>query len=101
MLLFSLLKADFEYLANNDDRLGIQVGMKRDLSADRPQQQLIAADGNAFTALGIQPQSTTLLFGASYKKQLKKDIELDLVYDLSHSSNLRSHNAQAKFRALF
>lgn len=99
--LVGVLRADFEYLVNDDDRLGIQVGMKRDLSADRPQQQLITADGHAFTGFGVQPKSTTLLFGASYKKQLKKDIELDLVYDLSHSSNLRSHNAQAKFRALF
>lgn len=98
--LAGVMRANIEYLIN-EDKLGIQVGVKRHLSADRPQQQLVAADGHLFTGFGVQPKATTMLVGASYKKQLKKDIELDLAYDLSQSSNLRSHNAQAKFRALF
>jgi hypothetical protein len=95
-----VMKANFEYI-QDANKLGIQVGLKHDWKAQRSQPQLMTADGQMFLGQGIETKANRVLLGLTYQRQLKKDLEFDLAYDLDRSSNYIAHAANAKLKMLF
>lgn len=98
--LVGVMKANFEYI-QDANKLGIQVGLKHDWKAQRSQPQLMTADGHVFLGQGIETKANRALLGLTYQRQLKKDLEFDLAYDLDRSSNYIAHAANAKLKMLF
>jgi hypothetical protein len=94
------IKANFEYI-QDASKLGIQVGLKHDWSAQRPQQQLATTDGHMFLGHGVEVKPNRVLMGLSYQQQFKKDLEFDLAYNLDRSTNYTSHTANAKLKMMF
>lgn len=95
-----VIKANFEYI-QDANKLGIQVGLKHNWKAQRSQPQLMTADGHMFLGQGIETKANRALLGLTYQRQLKKDLEFDLAYDLDRSSNYIAHAANAKLKMLF